>query len=182
MGSVSSAAAISIYEALVPTLARRVYANRFPAGAKTFFHLYNSTGKNYSGPVLKIVQPAGHHLFDMLRCQELAAGGNTPAVELTLKKDDVACLALLPSLLKTKRAGNLLRVSAKLNLNAQQLSVCGLDGGPLRVQDLKEGENLIDLSLVPKARAPAPDALKQLNSQGLLLDIVGIEQANHVQQ
>ena len=162
-------------EALVPTLAKRVYANRFTAGGKTFFHLYNSTGKDYSGPVLKIVKPAGHHVFDMLNCMELAAQGSTPTVELSLKNDDVACVAILPALLKAKREGDLLRVSAKVKLDARKLSVCGPDGGPLLFQDLKDGQNQIDLSLVPKAGAPEPAVVKLLDSNGLLLDIIGIE-------
>ncbi|OHB68062.1 MAG: hypothetical protein A2V70_18890 [Planctomycetes bacterium RBG_13_63_9] len=162
-------------EALVPTLAKRVYANRFTAGGKTFFHLYNSTGKDYSGPVLKTVKPAGHHVFDMLNCKELAAEGSTPTVELSLKNDDVACVAILPALLEAKREGDLLRVSAKVKLDAQELSVCGPDGGSLLFQDLKDGENQIDLSLVPKADAPEPAVVKLLDSDGLLLDVVGIE-------
>ncbi|MBN2473043.1 MAG: hypothetical protein JXB62_00445 [Pirellulales bacterium] len=165
-------------EALVPTLAERVYANRFTAGGKggkTFFHLYNSTGKDYSGPVLRIVKPAGHHVFDMLNCRELAAEGSTPTVELSLKNDDVACVALLPALLEAKHEGDLLRVSAKVRLDAQKLSICGPDGGPLLFQDLKDGENQIDLSLVPKAGAPEPAVVKLLDSNGLLLDIVRIE-------
>lgn len=164
-------------EALVPTLAKRVYANRFAAGGKTFFHLYNATGQDYRGPVLPIAKPAGHHVFDLLRCQELPAEGRAPIVELALKKDDVACVALLPALLEANRAGDLLRVSAKVNRNAQKLAVSGPDGGPLRVQALQAGENQIDLSLLPKAPAPKPAVLKLLDSQGLLLDIVGIERA-----
>jgi hypothetical protein len=162
-------------EALVPTLAKRVYANRFTAGGKTFFHLYNASGKNYSGPVLKIRKPADHHVFDMLNCKELAAEGSTPTVELTLKNDDVACIAILPALLEAKRDGDLLRVSAKVKLDAQKLSVCGPDGGPLLFHDLKDGENQITLSPVRKAGAPEPVVVKLLDSNNLLLDIVGIE-------
>ncbi len=162
-------------EALVPTLAKRVYANRFTAGSKTFFHLYNATGKNYSGPVLKIRKPADHHVFDMLNCKELAAEGSTPTVELTLKNDDVACIAILPALLEAKRDGDLLRVSAKVKFDAQKLSVCGPDGGPLLFHDLKDGENQIALSPGPKAGVPEPVVVKLLNSNNLLLDIVGIE-------
>ena len=87
---------------MVPTLARRVYANRFAARGKTFFHLYNATGKDYSGPVLNVVKPAKHHVFDMLNCKELAAEGSTPTVAISLKNDDVACIAILPALLEAK--------------------------------------------------------------------------------
>ena len=162
-------------EALVPTLAQRVYANRFTAGGKTFFHLYNATGKDYNGPVLKIVKPAGHHVFDMLNCKELAAEGSTPIVELSLKNDDVACVALLPALLKAKYDGDRLRVSAQVKPDAQKLSVCGRDGGSLLFQNLKDGQNQIDLSLVPKPVAPEPVVVKLLDSQGLLLDIVALQ-------
>jgi hypothetical protein len=163
-------------EALVPTLAKRVYANRFTAGGKTFFHLYNATGKDYSGPVLKIGKPAGHHVFDMLNCKELAAEGSTPTVETSLNNDDVGCVAILHALLDAKRNGNLLRVSAKVKVDAQKLFVCGPDGGNLLFQDLKDGENRIDLSLVRKTGATKPAVLKLRNSHGLLLDIIAIEQ------
>lgn len=161
-------------EALVPTLAKRVYANRFTAGSKTFFHLYNASGNGYSGPVLKLAKPAEHHVFDMLNYKELAAEGSTPTVELSLKNDDVACIAILPALLEVKRDGDLLRVSSKVKRDAQKLSVCGPDGGPLLYQDLKDGENQINLSHVPKAGAPEPVVVKLLDSNGLLLDIVRI--------
>jgi hypothetical protein len=162
-------------EALVPTLAKRVYANRFTAGGKTFFHLYNATGKDYRGPVLNVVKPAKHHVFDMLNCKKLAAEGSNPTIELSLKNDDVACVALLPALLEAKREGDLVRVTAKVNVDAQKLSLCGPDGGILLLQDLKDGANRINLSLVPKAGAPEPVVVKLLASNGLLLDIVGIK-------
>jgi hypothetical protein len=165
-------------EALVPTLAKRVYANCFAAGGKTFFHLYNATGKDYGGPVLNVVKPAKHHVFDMLNCKELAAEGSTPTVATCLKNDDVACIAVLPALVEAKREGNLLRISAKVTLSGQKLAVCGLDGGPLLFQDLKDGGNQIDLSVIPKAGAPPPAVVKLVNANGLLLDITGIEKTN----
>jgi hypothetical protein len=161
-------------EALVPTLAPRVYANRFTAGPKTFFHLYNATGKDFSGPVLTAVTPAGSHLFDMLGGQELAAVGTPPTLALSLKPDDVACVALLPALLNVTREGDLLRVSAKVTPAAQRLAVCGLDGGPLLFQDLVDGENRIDLRRVPTVAAPPPAVLKLLDASGQLLDLAAI--------
>ena len=83
----------------------------------------------------------------------------------------MACIALLPALLEVKREGDLLRVSAKVKLDAQKLAVCGSDGGPLLLQDLKERENWINL---PKAGSPEPVVVKLLDSNGLLLDIIGI--------
>ena len=96
-------------------------------------------------------------------------------MELSLKKEDVACVAILPSLLEAQREGDLLRVSVKVEHNARRLSVCGRDGGPLRFRNLKDGENVIDLSLLPKAGAPEPAVVKLLDSHGLLLDLVAIE-------
>ena len=164
-------------EALAPTLAKRVYANRFTAAGKTFYHLYNATGNDYRGPVLKIHKPAGHHVFDMLNNKELAARGNNPTVELSLKNGDVACVAILPALLEAKREGGLLRVSAKVKPDAQRLSVCGPDGGNRLLQDLKDGENQIDLSLVSKPGESEPVVIKLLDSHGLLLDIIRIEES-----
>ena len=47
--------------------------------------------------------------------------------------------------------------------------------GSLLFQNLQDGENRINLSLVPKAGAPEPAVVKLLDSNGLLLDVVGIE-------
>jgi hypothetical protein len=162
-------------EALVPTLAKRVYANRFAARGKNFFHLYNATGSDYHGPVLKIVKPAGHHVFDMLNCKELAAEGSTPSVALSLKNDDVACVAILPALLEVKRAGNLLRVSAKVKRDAQRLVVCGSDGGGMLAEELKDGENQFDLVPISTDTKHEPVAVKLFDSNGLLRDAVGLE-------
>jgi len=160
-------------EALVPTLAPRVYGNRFTAGGKTFYHLYNATGQDYHGPALRIVKPPKHHLFDLLACREVPV--QEDRVELSLKKEDVACVAILPSLLEAQREGDLLRVSVKVEHNARRLSVCGRDGGPLRFRNLKDGENAIELAQVPTAGAPEPAVVKLLDSHGLLLDLVAIE-------
>ena len=161
-------------EALVPTLAKRVYANRFAAGGKTFFHLYNASGQDYSGAVLNGVTPAGYHVFDLLNCKGLVPAGAPPVVALSLKQDDVACVAFLPALLGVTREGDLLRVTAHVELAAQRLSVCGADGGSLLLQDLREGVNPIELARVPKAAAPEPAVVKLLDASGLLLDVVGI--------
>jgi hypothetical protein len=110
----------------------------------------------------------------MLHCKELAAEGNTPILELSVKNDDVACVALLPALLKARYEGDRLRVSAQVKPDAQKLSVCGRDGGSLLFQNLKDGQNQIDLSLLPKAGAPEPAVVKLLDSKGLLLDIVAL--------
>ena len=54
-------------EPMVPTVARRVYANRFQAGDKTFYTLLNATGHSFAGPVLATRVRPDEHVFDLLR-------------------------------------------------------------------------------------------------------------------
>jgi len=161
-------------EALVPTLVRRIYANRFAAGGKTFFHLYNATGRDYSGPLLRVPKPAGYHVFDMLGCRDLEAEGSTPVVVASLKGDDVACIALLPAQLTVRREGDLLRVLAAVTAGGQRLAVCGLDGGVLLEQGLHGGENQVRLPSAPPAGWPEPAVVKLLAANGSLLDARGL--------
>ncbi len=84
--------------ALVPTLARAVYANRFSAGEKTIWTLYNATGHTYAGPVLKIELKPGEHVFDLLRGREadVAREGGAAVVRCFLPRDESACLIRRP--------------------------------------------------------------------------------------
>ncbi len=161
-------------EPLVPTLAPRVYANRFSAGDKTLFHLFNASGRDYTGPVLEIAKPTGRHAFDLLNSRELAISEDAPRVNLSVKNNGVACIAILPSLLKATRTGDLVRVSVRDAPNARKLSICGADGGCLMLDDIKTGENQFDLSVLRKPNTPEPVAVKLLDVHGLLLDIVAI--------
>jgi hypothetical protein len=84
--------------ALVPTLARAVYANRFSAGEKTIWTLYNATGHTYAGPALKIELKPAEQVFDLLRGQEaeIVREGGAAVVRCFLPRDESACLIRRP--------------------------------------------------------------------------------------
>lgn len=81
-------------EPLVPTLQPRVYANRFRAGEKTFWTLYNATGHTVEGPVLEVELGPGQRLAELLSGEELARNvTGKQRVRLYLPREGVACVA-----------------------------------------------------------------------------------------
>lgn len=84
-------------EPLVPTLMPRVYANRFSAGGKTLWTLYNATGHTVDGPVLEVELAEGQRLVELLGNTELpATGAGRHRLNLYLPRGGVACVARLP--------------------------------------------------------------------------------------
>jgi hypothetical protein len=101
---------------LVPTLVPYVYANRFTAGEKTIYTLYNATGHSVAGPVLRVrgagCQPAVNadsgrlatcptgrcHAVELLSGRELDCRpeGEGLAVEAFIPRDGVICVAWAP--------------------------------------------------------------------------------------
>ncbi len=133
-------------EPLIPTLARRVYVNRFGGGGKTMLHLYNATGHTFDGPVLALAPEPGQHLFDMLaltevRVEETQAG---PALHCYLPRDAVACIALLPKLLEVSRAEGRLAVDVKLPERECRLAICDGEGRELLGAPATDGVNAVD--------------------------------------
>ena len=120
-------------EPLVPTLARRVYANRFRAGAKTFYTLLNATGHSFAGPVLSLNVGPDEHVFDLLRGREAEwhRGRQAFQVETFLVRDGVTCLAKLPARLAVKAAGRAIEVVVRDSRPAWQIHVCDAEGKSL---------------------------------------------------
>lgn len=84
-------------EPLVPTLRPLVYANRFSAGKKTLWTIYNATGHTVDGPVLEVDVAKGQRLLELLSGKELTGGaGGKRQISLYLPRDGVACVARLP--------------------------------------------------------------------------------------
>jgi hypothetical protein len=83
---------------LVPTLAPRVYANRFRAGDRTIYTLYNATGHTVAGPVLRLELKPGEHVYDLFgnREAECRVEGGKTTVRMFLHRDQVACLLCGP--------------------------------------------------------------------------------------
>ena len=147
---------------LIPTLASRVYANRFRGEGKTFYTLYNATGHTFAGAALRVPVDEGKHLFDMLRCADAdwkAAEGGAE-VSLFLERDDVACLAVLPARLTAKRTGDIVEVAARQARRNWRLCLCDKDGEPLATAPSPRAASF-DLAALPKG-SPLPACIKLL--------------------
>jgi hypothetical protein len=120
-------------EPFVPTLIQYVYANRFGGGEKTLYTLYNTTGHTVSGPMLWLDLPAGWHVVELLSGTETPceAIGKARAAKVTLARDDVACLAVLPQRLSLTRTGTLLEVKLREPRPGLMLRVCDATGKTL---------------------------------------------------
>jgi hypothetical protein len=160
-------------EALVPTLARHVYANRFQAGDKTFYHVYNATGHTFEGPVLAVPPNPGQHVVELLTCTALDAEprGDRQVVRLYLDRNDVACVAVLPRLLKAEWVNGDLTVAVSGPTAGRILAVCDNRGVTLLARDAQAGPAKLDLNELPQDKAIPPAAIKLLN-RGALADVV----------
>jgi hypothetical protein len=120
-------------EPLVPTLIPHVYANRFGSGDKTLYTLYNATGHTVGEPMLWLDLAAGWHVVELLSATETPCQsiGKARAVRLTLARDDVACLAVLPQRLTVTRAGTLVEVNLRDPRPGLTLRVCDAAGKTL---------------------------------------------------
>jgi hypothetical protein len=120
-------------EPLVPTLARRVYVNRFRAGEKTLFMLLNATGHSFFGPVLSLNVGLHEHVFDLLRGREaeLHRVGEASEAHTFLLRDDVTCLAKMPVRLAVKPAGRAIEVAVRDPRPAWQVHLCDAEGKSL---------------------------------------------------
>lgn len=160
-------------EALVPTLVPRLYANRFSAPGKTFLHLYNATGHTQAGPALEVDVQPGQHAVELLTCEpvRLTPHGATHAATLWLERDKVACVAVLPVLLRdVRREADALTFSLAGSAAAgATLALAATDGTMLCTQPAAAGENRLDLAALPADSAP-PACVKLLKD-GTLLDL-----------
>jgi hypothetical protein len=120
-------------EPLVPTLVQYVYANRFGGDEKTLYTLYNATGHTVGGHVLWLDLPAGWHVVELLSATETPCEsiGKSRAARLTLARDDVACLAVVPQRLSLSRTGNLLEIKLRDPRADLLLRVCDATGKSL---------------------------------------------------
>lgn len=79
---------------LVPTLQRRVYANRFRHGEETVWTILNGAGHTVQGPVLAVESRPGFEVVDLLSGAELAPVDG--AVPLFLRRQECRVIACRP--------------------------------------------------------------------------------------
>lgn len=103
-------------EMLVPTLHERLLANRFTAGDKQVYTLYNKSGKTVDGAAFRVPSKEGHHLVELIGDTELVAKPVDDVqleVSLDLPTASVAVVAVLPKLIELKRDGDGFAISVK---------------------------------------------------------------------
>jgi len=160
---------------LVPTLAKYVYANRFRAGKKTIYTLYNATGHTFAGSALRLDLRPDEHLFDLLRCKDAdtRAEQDGTVVEVFLARDDVACLARLPAVLAVKRvATNVIEAGVAGPGKAWRVALCAADGESLLGSPVTEGTVRLNIEKLPKD-AGVPVCVKLLDGRRLV-DVVAL--------
>ena len=93
-------------EPLIPTLAARVYANRFTEGSKTVYTLINASGYTFDGPILSLPMGGDEHLVDLLNLCPCDVRKNGAEAQLCIyfPNDDVACIARLPRRISVEAA------------------------------------------------------------------------------
>ena len=128
-------------EPLIPTLAPRVYANRFASAEKVFFMLHNARGHTFAGPVLEVSVSPEQHLLDPLRGVELEVrqADGKAILSLRLRHDETRVAALLPRRLRIEKG----RIDCPGAPPRAEILVADIHGAVLA--RLKPGSSLPDL-------------------------------------
>jgi hypothetical protein len=156
---------------LIPTETRCVYANRFTAGNKTIYMVYNATGHSLAGTVLRLHPRPGEHVFDLLHGRE--ADGTiekdgTKCITMFLPRDHVVCLLCCPARLVAKRSASLLELAAGDVAKSGRIAICDSRGEPLTSRPMVDGTAQCNLAEIPnKAARPA---YAKLMVDGQLID------------
>lgn len=140
--------------------APQIYVNRFAAGDKRLYHLYNAAGYSYEGVALSVKLAPDQHLFDLLRGEELAPvelpGKTEVYVPVYLPRNDVGCVGQF-----TRRLGEISGGEGSLTVEVSKLpGVCRLavtdrEGRILLAQAAKVGTNTLDLTKLTVEGKPA---------------------------
>jgi hypothetical protein len=146
---------------LVPTRARHVYANRFRAGEKTLWTVYNGTGHTFAGEVLAVELLPDTHCIDLLRCREadVRTPGDEEVVHLFLARDDVTCLAVLPRRISVARTDDAVEVTVRGATAGWTVRLCGAAGQAIVSLPVVNGSARFEPAEIPES-SPAPSCVK----------------------
>ena len=135
-------------EPLTPTCARHVYANRFTSKDrhKEIITLFNDTGEDFEGCVLARMPREGWHAFDLFGGKEIdtVCEGGAPGLRLSIAKDSVGCLAILPKNLDVVRAGEQIRIALRETVADPRFVVCSTGGDALKTYIPESAEVKVD--------------------------------------
>jgi len=154
---------------LIPTEMQYVYANRFTAGNKSIYMLFNATGHSLVAPVLKLHPASGEHVIDLLHGQnvDVKTENNAVVVNMFLARNTTTCLLQCPAQLLAKRWGDGWEFSAAAAPKSCQIAICDAKGSPLVVRPLGDGTVRCASADLPK-NAASPAYAKLLDGDRLL--------------
>lgn len=121
-------------EPLVPTMVAGVLANRFSLNGREVYTLWNRSGADVSGPLLRIPGASGRRFMDMVAGRSLptARDGGADVVSLTIPNDEVVVIGVFPQQVIQSIPGDL----------SQTFHVPGAPQLTLQVVDAATGEVL----------------------------------------
>jgi len=159
-------------EPLVPTLVERLYANRFAAGQKTIYTLYNATGHTRAAPVLRLPRRAGWHAVELLGATEVECRpeGEELVASVYVPSEDVACLAWLPKRLEAEQGPERIEVRLDAACPGCQVSVGDANGKALVTRETGGRGQALSIELKDLAAGTSPACVKLLKN-GRLLDL-----------
>jgi len=151
-------------EPLVATTRDRLLANRFPAGEKVVYTLYNKTGQAVDEDALRVERRDGRHYVDLRAGRNLAGADNDDGrrVRVQLEPGEVTAIADLPRLIEAERTPDGLKFKVLGDTAGRRLvygSTPSADAGSL---DLAAPEGVLPL--------PSGPAHVKLTKDGILED------------
>ena len=136
-------------EPMIATRIPRVYGNRFPAGHKTVYTLYNAASQAARGPLLALPTRAEYHWVDLYRYAEVATAreADQTVVSLALEPRSVTCVAHLRKQCDVIRQGSEVVVQTRGHHEGARVRIADLFGKKVAVGTIQNGR--CKLSLPP---------------------------------
>ncbi len=164
-------------EALVPTLRRRVYANRFSSADKVVVALYNARPYPVAGPVFEVREAEGYRFVELLsgRELELVRVAGRLAVALRIEPHRAVAVARLKRHIASVRAGDeALSVKLDRAMRGCAVRLSDLDNAMLADVPVEGREVVVRSKKWARAKSVRP-LLVKLVRDGIVLDMVRVD-------
>lgn len=159
---------------LIPTLARRVYVNRFKGEKKTIYTVLNRNKEIVDGELFEIILPVGQHVVDIDNGIEISTyrSERENAIIMRLIPEKLYCIGMLPENISFKWNDGNISVCLKHGINGR-LSVIEVNSKKeLFSVTLTEADNRIEFSpKVMQAIQQGQDIFVKLYEGDELIDI-----------
>jgi len=156
---------------LIPTLARKVYVNRFSGKNKTIYNILNLSGKEIDGKIFDDMVMMGNHLVNVETGMDISTyrSEKKTTIKMQLKPEQLYCIGVFPELISFKY-NNLKKLTVHLKHGITgELVVALIDGKEIFKVALSDKDNDIDISRYTIKKQPL--VIKIYDMSGELLDI-----------